>query len=217
MSRFLGLTVNSPSRFPTTPERPAVDLNGVLLDPLLPVSSQGNPRWYYKWLRMIPTQNLGWNRNFYLPPGASTPIMIDQSMINGYKETCAWCMYIAQPELDAVTITLYDLIDPTITRSVSTSQLQRPDVIPTVKGMFCQIDNFPEQEDSNAVAVESWNMTQGSAVLHSGQHYYQITNTGTTAVCLVTLSSFSHGDLSDLLAAPTVTAHRAVNYNWNAQ
>lgn len=214
MSRFLGLTVNSTTRFPSAPERPTVDLKGVALDPLLPISAQGNPRWYYKWLRMIPTQNVGWNRNFYLPPGASTPIMIDQSWINGYKETCAWCMYIAQPDVSDVTITLYDLIDPTVTRNVNTSTLQRPDVIPS---MYCQIDNFPEQELSNVVAVESWNMAQGSVVLSSGQHYYQITNTGTTAVCLVTLSSFSHTDLTDLLAAPTVTASRAVNFTWNAQ
>lgn len=123
-------------------------------------------------------------------------------------------MYISQPDVSDVTITLYDLIDPTLTRNVNTSTLQRPDVIPS---MYCQIDNFPEQELSNVVPVESWNMAQGSAVLSSGKQYYQITNTGSTAVCLVTLSSFSHTDLSDLLASSTVTADRAVNFTWNAQ
>ena len=212
MSRFLGLTINSNTRFPTAPDRPTEDLKGVPLDPNLPISAQGNPRWYYKWLRMIPSQNVGWNRNFYLPPGASTPIMIDQSWINGYRETCAWCLYIAQPELESVTITLYDLIDPTVTRNVNTSTLQRPDVIPS---MYCQIDNFPEQEESNAVPVESWSMSQGSVVLSSGEHYYRITNEGSEPVCLVTLSSFSHTDLTDLLSSPTVTPSRTVNFGWS--
>jgi hypothetical protein len=214
MSKFLGVTIDSPYTWPTTPVCPTVDLNGTALDVAQPISSQGNPKWYYKWLRFIPASNLGWNRNFYLPPGASTPIMTDQAYNNGYRETCAWTLYISRPEVSACVVTTYDVIDPSQVVLSTTSTLQRPDMTPNI---YCQYGLFPELDPSNATASESWAMTEGSMVFPSGNVYYSVTNTGTEPVCLVTLSSFSNADLLELLAAPTVTASRPVNFTWRTQ
>jgi hypothetical protein len=213
MSKFLGVTIDSPYAYPENPVIRTEDLQGQTLDPNQPISSQGNPKWYYKRLRMIPSSNMGWNRNFYLPPGASTPIMIDQAYNNGYKETCAWTLYISRPDVSACVVNIYDVVDSEQVVISTTSTLQRPDMTPNI---YCQYGEFPELEPTNATFLESWSMSAGSMVFPSGQVYYSVTNTGTEPVCLVTLSSFSNTDLRDLLDSPVVTASRSLNFTWRA-
>jgi hypothetical protein len=214
MSRFLGLTVDSRYPFPEPVARPLADQQGNPLDPLQPVVTQTNPRWYFKWLRMIPSRDYCWNRTFYLPPGTRCPITLDRAEVNGWTETAAWTLYIARPENASLVLNTYDLVDPNQYQLTSNSSLQRSHTTPN---LYCQIDNYPEQSLDNVTLVESWPMSRGNMIYRSGNYWYDIENTGTEPAVLVTIASFLSADLQGLLESPIVSPNSTVTYAWRGQ
>jgi hypothetical protein len=183
---------------------------GVAMDPTRPMAVQGNPKWYYKYMRMVLDNGTGWTRTFYMPPGSSTPIMIDRINENTH-EVCAWCLYISRPDNQDIQVRTFDLIDPTAINVRSESQLQRQ---ATLRGVFCQVENFNETDPENTTPAETWTMNQGSALMASGNHYFQIVNTGTTFQYLTTIASFNQYDIRNVLESPVVAAHRPWSVNW---
>jgi hypothetical protein len=172
---------------------------------------QGNPRWYYKYLRMVLDNGTGWQRTFYLPPRSSTPIMIDRINENTF-EVCAWSLYISRPDNQDVVIKTYDIIDPDQVQMRSSSELQR---WATLRGVFCQVDSFNETAGDNVTAAEEWAMSSGSALMASGNHYFSIENRGDSYQYLSTIASFNQYDVRDVLESPVVRAHRPWSVNWN--
>jgi len=220
-SRFFGLDINSPYTWPGHPPMPTPDnCPGAELDPGKPVAFQGNPKFYYKWMRMIPRTNSGWNRNLYFPPGSSSPIMIDQvpgatgdpSVI----DVCAWTLYIAQPDNQDCMISTYDVIDESKLQVFDTSEILQQAYLPKNPQVRfnCQDGSHLETDPSNVRLVEQWSMSQGSVIYASGSYYFGITNTGTSTQCIVSLSSFNNYDLKDVLESPVVTTHRPYVINW---
>jgi len=209
-THFFGLDINSSSVWPGQPPIPEVDALGRPMDTSLPMAVQGNPKWYYKYMRMVLDNGTGWTRTFYMPPGTSTPIMIDRINENVH-EVCAWSLYVSRPENSNLQIRTFELIDPTAINLRTDSQLQR---YATLRGVFCQVDQFNETDPENTTVAETWNMRQGSALMASGNHYFQIVNTGTTMQYLTTIASYNQYDIRNVLESPVVTAHRPWTVTW---
>lgn len=252
-SRFFGLDINSPFTWPghpplsrvvnmmqgltSTPPTGSLAGDGQLCvganavnaagtDFTRPMAFQGNPKFYYKWMRMIPRTNSGWNRNIYLPAGSTTPIMLDRVFSQGGGESgetltsiCAWTLFISRPENYDCTITTYDVIDPSTVAPIDTtdSDMIRANYAPNsaVQQFNCQDGGHLELTSENARALETWNMSQGSVVFSTGNYYFSIANNSTVDQTIVTLGSFNNYDLADVLQSPVVTTHRPFQINWS--
>jgi hypothetical protein len=209
VSKFFGLDINSPYQWPGTPPVPKWDSNGERLDQDQPIQYQSNPKYYYKWMRIIPGSGIGWVKHIYLPPGEETPIGIDRAITNGFEAVSAWCLFIQQPESIDCVVSLYTA---TTRQIVTTSTLQRANLIQILN---CQTADFPEADPDSATLLETWPMTQGSAILDTGNNYFSVKNTGTATQILTSLGSFDQYDLKDVLESTTVATHRPFFINWS--
>jgi len=212
VSKFFGLDIDSPWTWPGYPRTPQMNSRLEPLDLSQPIQYQGNPRYYYKWLRVVihNGSNLGngWVKYIYLPPGTETPICLDRAIIGNFEAVSAWNLFISRPESQDCVVSIYTA---TSTMLVQKSSLQRAQV---VELMNCQTADFPEADPAEATLIEEWPMTQGSALLDSGNVYFKIRNTGTQTQTLVSLGSFNQYDLKDVLNSPFVKTHKPFFVNW---
>lgn len=230
-SRFFGLDINSPYTWPGYPPMSTIcrgaELNNYGTTPFdtsQPIAFQGNPKFYYKWLRIIPRTNSGWNRNIYLPAGTESPIMLDRVFMpcsgdqtgDHITDVCAWTLFISRPDNQDCVITTYDPIDPELCGIQDTSAMIRANYRPQdrVQRFNCQDGGKMELSPDNAQEVGSWSMSQGSVVFSTGNYYFKLANTGTTDQTIVTLASFNNYDLKDVLESPVVTTQRPFIVNW---
>lgn len=209
--KFFGMDIDSPFTWPGYPRVPTVDSNLQPLDLTRPIQYQSTPRYYYKWLRVMPSsgsRGTGWVKFLYLPPGTETPITLDKAVTNDFEAVSAWCLFISRPDCQDCKISTYAVSTPLV---VQTSTLQRAQVVELVN---CQTADFPEASPDGSQLIEEWSMSQGSALLDSGNVYFKVANTGTQTQTLVSLGSFDQYDLKDILTSPMITTHRPFFLNW---
>ena len=207
-SAFFGLDITGVGNWPGYPEVPKRNSEGVILDTRLPIQYQGNPKAYYKWLRVIPGSGIGWIRFLFLPPRSETPLIIDRAITDSHEAVSAWSLLIRRPESEGVRITTYTVTE---TLTVLDSRLQRADLRKIIN---CQITKFPEAIEESSTVAEVWDMTQGSALFDSGRVYFKVTNTLDIPQTLCSIASFEPRDIRDIISAKTIKTHLPYSVAW---
>jgi hypothetical protein len=199
---FFGISVEDRFTWPGHPPWPVTDANQQPMDQSQPLAVRTNPKYYYKYLRLtdLSAKGEGWSRTFYMPPGTSTPIMLDR-INDGDMGVAAWTLFFARPDNRDLQIKTYRVDDPSLLTRVSDSSLQRMD---QGIGIQCRVDDYPEAHPDAVTTSAQWTMGLGSCLMDTGSHYYSITNTGTTAQYLVTIASFNAVDIRAVMASPVV-------------
>ena len=201
---FQPVLINSRTAWPGTPTRPTnvQGPDGLPLSRTEPVHALINPKWYFKWMRVIIEQM--WARVFHIPAGVTTLISKDScgaSLINAAE----WGLFIARPEANGLQVKAYTVLDA-------------KNVYPDPRGIqmytdprcieTCRTQMWATVEDGHATHMDTWNMTQGSMVFDSGHIFYSITNTSTQDCSLIVLNSRKRQDIADILDDPTNTITR---------
>lgn len=201
---FQPVEIRAQTAWPGTPVRPinVVSPDGSQLSRSEPVHALINPRWYFKWMRVIIEQM--WARVFHIPAGTTTLISKDScgaSLVNAAE----WGLFISRPEAENLVVNAYTVLDP---RNVypdprGIQMYTDPRCIET-----CRTQMWATVEAGHATQLESWSMRQGSMVFDSGHVFYSIANTGTTDQSLVVLNSRRRQDITDILDDPNTLIHR---------
>ena len=199
---FFGVSIEDRWTWPGHPPWPDTDASRQPMDQSQPLSVRTNPKYYYKYLRLtdLSSKGEGWSRTFYMPPGTSTPIMLDR-INDSALGVCAWTLFFSRPDNQDLQITTYRVDEPDLLTRVTDSSLQRMD---QGVGIHCRVDDYPEAPPHAVSTSAQWNMSMGSCLMDSGKHYYSITNTGTSAQYLVTIASFNAVDIRAVMASPVV-------------
>lgn len=196
---FYGVAIQDRWPWPGHTPWPLTDRAGQPMDQSQPLTLLTNPKFYYKYLRLRDLHSIseGWSRTFYMPPGTTTPLLLDR-LNGGYLGVCAWTLFFARPENTNLVIRLHSVTDESQLTLLSDSPLQR---ISNDRGIMCSWNEFDNQGiDTRA----EWSMSQGSCLADTGANYFTVTNTGTTTQYLVTLASFNPRDISQIMESPVV-------------
>ncbi len=201
---FQPVEIRAQTAWPGTPTRPlnVQSADGSQLSRSEPVHALINPRWYFKWMRVIIEQM--WARVFHIPAGVTTLISKDScgaSLVNAAE----WGLFIARPENQNLQVRAYSVLDP---RNVypdprGIQMYTDPRCIET-----CRSQMWATVEANHAVELDTCNMAQGSMVFDSGHVFYSIANTGTSDQSIIVLNSRRRQDISDILDDPQTLIKR---------
>ena len=175
-----------------------------------PLAVYMDGRWYMKWLRTFIRKS--WCRVWWLPPGSTTLVSrdVNTNRVTGVVQTASWTVFFSRPENASVQIESW--ATTTNTTIVDSTGLIRYGTVMAVPQ--CRTEVFPTFEKASATLLESVCLGTSSWVYPTGEHWYSMTNTGTTTATVVAISSMEIAQLDNLLHAPTNQPNATWTPNW---
>ena len=164
-----------------------------------PLAVYCDGRWYMKWLRTF--IRYSWCRIWWIPPGSTTLPSRDVNInrVTGLVQTASWTVFISRPENASVEIQSWATGPET--QIVESTGLIRYGTVMAVPS--CRTEVFPTFNSNSATLLESVSLGDSSWVYPTGEHWFSMTNTGTTTATVVAISSTQLAQLDQLLHAPT--------------
>jgi len=164
-----------------------------------PLAVYCDGRWYMKWLRAFIRSS--WCRIWWLPPGSTTLPSRDVNInrITNLVQTASWTVFISRPENAHVQIHSWATGPETVIEE-STGLIRYGTVMAVP---MCRTEVFPTFNTESATLVENASLQTSSWVYPTGEHWFSMTNTGTTTATVVAISSTDIAQLDSLLHAPT--------------
>lgn len=175
-----------------------------------PLAVYCDGRWYMKWLRTFIRNS--WCRIWWLPPGSTTLPSRDVNInrVTGTVQTASWTVFISRPENAHVQI--HSWATGPETSIVESTGLIRYGTVMAVPS--CRTEVFPTFDTATATLVESACLQSSSWVYPTGEHWFSMTNTGSTTATVVAISSTAIAQLDQLLHAPTRQPESVWKPNW---